>query len=54
MPIEIHEVDVVPPVTAPASRPAPGAPPPPPADRGEELRTWHRELAERASRLRAD
>ena len=54
MPIEIHEVDVLPPAAAPAPRPTPGASPPPPADRGEDLRTWHRELAGRASRLRAD
>jgi hypothetical protein len=55
MPIEIHEVDVLPRATAPAPRPTPGAPPPPPpTERGEDLRTWHRELAGRAARLRAD
>jgi hypothetical protein len=54
MPIEIGEVEVLPPASAPAPRPAPTAPAPPPAERGEELRTWHRELAGRAARLRAD
>jgi hypothetical protein len=54
MPIEIHEVEVLPPAPAPAPRPAPGAPPPPPTERGEDLRTWQRELAGRAARLRAD
>jgi hypothetical protein len=54
MPIEIHEVDVLPPATAPeAAKPA-SAPAAPPAERGEELRTWQRELAGRAARLRAD
>ena len=54
MPIEIHEVDVLPPATAPTPTRAPSAPAPPPAERGEELRTWQRQLAGRAARLRAD
>ena len=55
MPIEIQEVEVLPPTTAPAPSPArPSTPAPPPAERGEDLRTWHRELAGRAARLRAD
>jgi hypothetical protein len=54
VPIEIHEVDVLPPADAPARTASPSAPPPPPAQRGEDLRSWQRELAGRAARLRAD
>ena len=54
MPIEIQEVEVLPPASAPARTPAPNAPPPSPTERGEDLRTWQRELAGRAARLRAD
>jgi hypothetical protein len=54
MPIEIQEVEVLPPTSAPAPTPAPNAPKPPPAEHGEDLRTWQRELAGRAARLRAD
>jgi hypothetical protein len=54
MPIEIQEVEVLPPATAPAPAAKPSPPKPPPAERGEDLRTWQRELAGRAARLRAD
>jgi hypothetical protein len=54
MPIEIHEVEVLPPAPAPSPAASPGTPPPPPAAHGEALRTWYRELAGRAARLRAD
>jgi hypothetical protein len=55
MPIEIQEVEVLPPpAAAPAMTPSPNPPTPQPAERGEQLRTWQRELAERADRLRAD
>ena len=54
MPIEIHEVEVLPPATPPTKAAEAGAPAPPPAERGEQLRTWQRELAGRAARLRAD
>jgi hypothetical protein len=53
MPIEIHEVEVLP-ATAPAPAASPATPPPPPVTHGEDLRTWYRELAGRAARLRAD
>lgn len=54
MPIEIHEVDVLPPAAPPAPTPSPSAPKPTATERGEDLRTWQRELAGRAARLRAD
>ncbi|MFE9690608.1 hypothetical protein [Micromonospora sp. NPDC005806] len=54
MPIEIHEVEIIndppaPPEKAPA-RPGKA----PAAATGDQLRAWHRELAERAARRRAD
>lgn len=54
MPIEIQEVEVLPPATAPAPTRSPSAAKPTATERGEDLRRWQRELAGRAARLRAD
>jgi hypothetical protein len=54
MPIEIHEVEVLPPATTPTKTQAAGTPAPPPAEHGQQLRSWQRELAARVARLQAD
>jgi hypothetical protein len=58
MPIEIHEVEIInePAATAAsaAAAPRPASATPNPTEQGEQLRAWYRELACRASRLRAD
>lgn len=54
MPIEIHEVEVVPPAATPTRTQAASTPAVPPAEHGQQLRTWQRELAARLARLQAD